>query len=314
MKNDNKYKEKPVVQVLMSTYNGEKYLKRQIESIIKQECVICNVIIRDDGSTDETKNVLEECANLYPGKIEYYLCENIGYKKSFLKLLEYAQEADYYAFADQDDVWNKDKVILAIEKLENINEKVKLYVSNVRVTNEKMEEIGFSNLQNMPNRLEALFTRTRFAGCTFVYSQELLRLCLPYTRLEYKEREMPDHDFLLAAIAYSVGEVYIDFESHLNHVRHKTSVTSGGNGIIKRIKIELYNIFIRRNVRLHMAQLIVTNNDISIKEKEEKFLREVLNYKNNLFCKLQLIFNPKLTCGIKICDLETKFKILIGRF
>lgn len=311
--NDN-CKNKPVVQVLLSTYNGEKYLKKQIESILEQDNVNCNIVVRDDGSTDGTKEVLEECINLYPEKIKYYLCENLGYKKSFLKLLEYAKEADYYAFSDQDDIWDKDKISCAIDKLKNLNEKVKLYVSNVRIIDKKNNKISYSNLQSMPNSLESLFTRVRIAGCTYVFSKDLLKSCLSYTRLAYEDREMPSHDFLLAAIAYSLGEVYVDCESYINHIRHKTSVTSGGNGIIKRCKSEYYNIFVNRNIRLHVAQLIISNNNFQLKKREEFFLMQVLNYKNNLFCKFKLLNNPKLTCGIKICDLIAKLKILIGRF
>ena len=82
------------------------YLKEQLDSILNQEQVDLTLLIRDDGSTDGTVNILKEYENLH-GNIKWYSGTNLGCGKSFFQLVLDAPESDYYAFADQDDVWTR---------------------------------------------------------------------------------------------------------------------------------------------------------------------------------------------------------------
>ena len=95
--------DKPKVLVLMSTYNGAIFLKEQLDSILNQEDVNVELLIRDDGSTDSTKFILKEYEN-YPNCTIVY-GNNIGASNSFLWLLENCGKSDYYSFSDQDDIW-----------------------------------------------------------------------------------------------------------------------------------------------------------------------------------------------------------------
>ena len=90
--------------ILMSTYNGEKYLSEQLNSLLLQENVNIKILIRDDGSTDNTHKILNFYSSNYPN-ISWYTGENKGPALSFMDLLFNAPESDYYAFCDQDDVW-----------------------------------------------------------------------------------------------------------------------------------------------------------------------------------------------------------------
>ena len=96
------------VVVLLSTYNGEKFLEEQLRSLQGQIGVDVTVLVRDDGSTDNTHAILDEWSK--NGFLSWYTGPNLGPAKSFLDLLCNAPDADYYAFCDQDDVWHKDKV------------------------------------------------------------------------------------------------------------------------------------------------------------------------------------------------------------
>ena len=95
--------------ILMATYNGEKYIKEQIESILNQdtEDFDFTLIIRDDGSTDNTKNIIREYVDR--GKIIFIEGQNKGAARGFISLLCDNQGYDYYAFSDQDDVGNHNK-------------------------------------------------------------------------------------------------------------------------------------------------------------------------------------------------------------
>ncbi|MCM1262991.1 MAG: glycosyltransferase [Butyrivibrio sp.] len=307
-------KQLKTVGVLLSTYNGESTLKRQVDSIFKQKDVNIQIFIRDDGSCDNTCSVINKLCEEYKGKINYIIEENIGYKKSFLKLTSLIGKCDYYCFADQDDIWEEEKLYNAITALENINDPIKLYTSSVKLVNQDLNSIGFNNISNMPNKLEALFTRGRLAGCTFVFSLEVLRLTIELARVNYENNQMPSHDFLVAALAFSCGTVYMDQNSYIKHIRYKDSVTCGKNGLLKRIKGEIYGIFFYKNICLHMAQMLMEYNIPYLHSELIPYLESVVNYKKTIKNRVNLLKNSEMTCGIKVCDWETKFKILIGTF
>ena len=91
------------VQVLLSTYNGEKYIKEQIESILNQEGVEVSLLIRDDGSSDRTIEIVKKISE-QNNNIILFKGQNMGPARSFMDLVKKSDEVDYYAFADQDDV------------------------------------------------------------------------------------------------------------------------------------------------------------------------------------------------------------------
>ena len=104
--------EKPTVVVLMSTYNGAAHLEEQIESIINQEDVNVRLIIRDDGSKDDTVALAKKYTD------EVIEGSNLGYRYSFLELIRNAPDADYYALSDQDDIWKPQKLVSATKMIE----------------------------------------------------------------------------------------------------------------------------------------------------------------------------------------------------
>ena len=95
----------------MSTYNGEKYLSQQIDSILNQKEIDVHLFIRDDGSYDNTWKLLEEYKQKYE-KINIISAKNVGVGNSFMNLLYSVPNIyDYYAFSDQDDIWEPNKII-----------------------------------------------------------------------------------------------------------------------------------------------------------------------------------------------------------
>ena len=108
------------VQVLLSTYNGETYLKQQLDSILNQKNVAVKLFVRDDGSSDGTVDILRAYAALHDNIC--YLCgENCGVVASFFRLFELSDpDVDFYALSDQDDVWDEDKLSIACQKLEQM--------------------------------------------------------------------------------------------------------------------------------------------------------------------------------------------------
>ena len=130
--------------VLMSTYNGHAYLREQVLSILRQQCSAeVKLRIRDDGSTDDTCEQIMKLSATFPGRIELFRGENIGYNASFFALMEDAEGYDYYALSDQDDVWQPDKLQRALSFLEKEDASVPLlYACTSVVTDKKLKPIG----------------------------------------------------------------------------------------------------------------------------------------------------------------------------
>ena len=138
------------IYILLSTYNGEKYLKEQLDSLFSQSYKDFKLIVRDDGSNDKTLDILKKYdIELLPS------FGNLGVKKSFEKLLKYASEnneAKYFMFCDQDDVWKSDKIEKTLKKmqeLENLygNNMPLLIHTDLEVVNENLKTINHSMWQ-----------------------------------------------------------------------------------------------------------------------------------------------------------------------
>ena len=118
------------VAIIMSTYNGEKYIQEQLDSLINQTYKNIEIYIRDDGSKDNTINIIKDYISKNDN-ISLVEGENIGFINSFFELLNMCDDADYYAYCDQDDVWMDDKISRAVSFLSNTDkDKPALYFSN----------------------------------------------------------------------------------------------------------------------------------------------------------------------------------------
>lgn len=300
------------IDVLISTYNGAKYIKEQIDSIMQQEKVDVSITIRDDGSKDNTISVIEEIQKEYPNKIRLIKGENIGYKESFAMLLGLAREdADYYAFSDQDDVWKKEKLYVGIEKLQDGYE---LYVSSIENVDENLNYISINDFTNGIQSLKSDFIRHRFSGCTMIFTTKVRKSACNVMKNKEENQKMPSHDFIISSVSYLLGNVYVDKNTYILHRRIADSLTSRGKGLINRIRIEYKVVFKDKYECSTMAKMLLKSKFNIIKEDDRVFLMNVKACDKGIKNKLKLIKFSNFSTGIKICDIETKFKILIGNY
>lgn len=171
-----------MIHILLSTYNGERYLKEQLDSIIAQTYTDWRLFVRDDGSTDDTQRIAEQYAEkddririIDNGKA------NIGAMRSFEYLLAQCGGADYYAFADQDDVWRSDKLALsldAIQQAEKVHPNKPIVVhTDLKVVDEQLHEVAPSFWRYSNIRPDLLDTHIRYmaicnsvTGCTMLFN------------------------------------------------------------------------------------------------------------------------------------------------
>ncbi len=207
------------VNVLISTYNGEKYLEQQINSVLNQDYPIINIYIRDDGSTDNTVNILEK----YSKYNNVHICygENIGFLYSFKKLLEMSELGDLWAFCDQDDIWYKDKIRRAVEWFDSNNDTIPiLYHCSY------FEFFDFKKEKNLYYRdisaydFKRSITENIFSGFASVINSQMRNAMLKgnWDNIDY-------HDCWMTMIATAFGKFYFDKYIGAEHRRMKNSVS-----------------------------------------------------------------------------------------
>ena len=167
-----------MVQILLSTYNGTKYLKPLMESLLAQHYPHIEILVRDDGSNDGTVDLLQEYAAAHTN-IKVMPGVSLGFVKSFFKLIELSSPtADYIALCDQDDVWLQGKVSRAVEFLSRYTrETPALYCSRLAVADENLRLLGYTKIPRKGLSFRnALVECPQGLGCTIFFNQPSRRL------------------------------------------------------------------------------------------------------------------------------------------
>ena len=248
---------------------------------------------------------------LYPQKIDVIIGDNIGYKRSFLALLSYAKDADYYAFADQDDIWDDRKLSCALNL---ICSKTKvLYVSNLTICTPDLRVIGRTSFSQENSSIYSEFVRHRYAGCTYVFDAQLKMIISVFANLNLPVEYMPSHDCLIARCAYACGDVVVDSNAYIKHIRYDHSVTTRGNNLLERIKIELRGL--KTPFMSSMtARIMLDKIPKYITHDSNIFLKQIVLYRQSFISWMSLLFNNKMTCGILMCNVLCKLKILMRTY
>lgn len=297
------------VLVLMSTYNGEKFIREQLESILTQKDVELRVLIRDDGSTDKTVDIIKEFKD-NNGNIKIIEGENIGYKRSFLWLLDNSETSDYYAFADQDDVWLNDKLITAVEKLEKENSKKPLlYTSALQRVDENLRPLSIQSFPGLKLTLYSEFVRHRFAGCTYVFNNALKNVCKGTSDIN---NFYYSHDSWVSLMCWSSGgQIIYDATPHILFRRYGDNVSADNSTGVSRLRHEFEFLSKKKHMRSSISKIILTHYNECItsearqlftwasKSKKWKYRRKILNDKH-------------MDCGISAGNWLFKICVAIG--
>ena len=299
--------------VVMSTYNGEKYLNGQIESILNQERVNLTLVIRDDGSKDKTPEIIKEYAEKDSRIIPIY-GENIGFRKSFFNTLKdnVSDEYDYYAFADQDDVWMPDKLAVAVRKLEEIPDSIKMYSSSLNVVDQNLNPMYVNSFDHLMISYGSALSRQRLAGCTMVFDGAVANLCKKYDMDKFKN-DLISHDGAVYYICLACGgKIIFDEKSYIYFRRHTGTVTEHGQGLVKRI-MSVTDIFGKnRNLRLEQAKSILKVYEKDMPNGIRELSNKIVNYKQNLNNRVRLAFDKRIKCGIIPIDVIYCIAIMAG--
>jgi len=197
---------KPSVAVLMCTYQGERFLEEQLDSIFRQQGVVIQLWISDDGSTDATLNILQEYKKNSDIELTVISGPQQGFAKNFLSLTCRSEiKADYYAYSDQDDIWEPDKLSRAITLIKNEPEsKPVLYCSRTKLINEAGQELGLSPLFKKPPCFANALVQNIGGGNTMVMNNPAHGLLLKVGVLE-----VVSHDWWTYMLISGAGGIVI---------------------------------------------------------------------------------------------------------
>lgn len=227
------------ISVCMATYNGEKYIKEQLESILCQLGENDEVIISDDGSTDNTKSIIESFKDK---RIKFFTNNGVkGVVSNFENSLN-KSSGDYIFLADQDDVWNKgkvDKVMCELQKYDLVLTDAYVVDSEGSIINNSFFELNGSQKGFFKNII-----KNSYLGCAMAFNRKTLEACLPLPS------NIPMHDWWIGLVAETHGRVVHLDEKFINHRRHSNNTSFTG-------EISQYSFFKKIYFRLIITFKII---------------------------------------------------------
>lgn len=255
------------VDILIATYNGEKFLSEQLQSILEQTHQNIRIIVRDDNSADGTRQLIETFCRNHPNKITLLPRDkNLGIKGNFSALMEQA-DADYVMLSDQDDKWMPDKVEKTLKKMLEVEKKRPsgcpiLIHSDLVVVDKDLKTLEpsfwcHSNLRPKScSALNRLLVQNIVTGCTAMINKPLLKLALPIP----KEAVM--HDWWLGLVAAAFGCIDLINESTVLYRQHGNNAVGAkkiGNSVLSLFesgKLQAYRRDFAKNEQENLKQAV----------------------------------------------------------
>lgn len=281
------------VVVLMSTYNGAAFLREQIDSILRQEGVGVHLVVRDDGSTDATCSILDEYAAR--GQVVWTKGQNVGPAKSFMALLADAPSSPFYAFADQDDIWQPEKLRKAIERILH-HDSPALYVSQTQLVDAELNPLPTPQLT--PRLTFGESQIYAFAsGCTMVMNDRLRCFVVGHT-----PSTMPMlHDFWVYTLAQGIGaSIEFDKVSHILYRQHGGNAVGLGTSFVNEWKQRFRRIFLKRMAeRSRNTQILYDTIGSEMTPENALMAKRLIEAKTSTAKRLRLFLDSRFRCGDK---------------
>jgi len=221
------------VAVLMGTYNGAAFIEKQLQSVKDQELKNWSLWVSDDGSEDDTRSITERVFSGAENSCTLLAGPQKGFSENFKSLIgNPAIEADFYAFADQDDMWHPAKLLRAVEYLQSLPEEVPaLYCTRTRLIDEHDQVLGLSPLNAKRPGFPNALLQNIASGNTMVFNAAARQLFL-------KILDLPviAHDWALYLIVSACGgNIFFDPEPSVLYRQHKANVIGNGMNLTQRV-------------------------------------------------------------------------------
>lgn len=298
------------IQILLSTYNGEQYISEQLDSYLSLDNYAdVKVLVRDDGSTDTTREILERYRDAYG--FEVIFGENIGLNASLHELLLRAdRECEYFAFSDQDDVWLPNKLSRAVSALSEHSGEYVLYCACSTLVDEALQPTGHTLIPKKPPSFYNAMVQNVAIGHTQVFGRGILELlCREFS----SDMVITDHwSYLLSS---GVGEViYDDCETTL-YRQHGNNVIGYGHGFVSTLSTRIKRVLKgkpKENTR-QLTAFLLCYSDV-IKEEYRAELEKFLSSQKNVFKRFVYFFKTRAYRQTALETLIFRLMYLFGRY
>lgn len=297
------------VAVLLSSYNGEKYIGKQIESIVRQNYPNVELYIRDDGSTDGTLDIINRYVLNYENVHLIQGDHNLGYPDCFYALTDDENiQADYYAFADQDDYWLRNKIKRAVEVLEQQDgSKPCSYYAGYMICNEGLK----AQKESRTKKRSLKFSESLFEVCGLEFTQVVNAKAMEVIR-QYKPMRVKARGTWMSPLLTGLGSVVYDNYCCAYYRRHESAVTNSDTGLfgiwIWRIKEFFNGGFAEYSALLEDIQNVFGKQ---LQQPDQKTLK-VFTAKRSIGNQLRKIFYGKRLRSNWIDELALRLIFVLG--
>ncbi|MDR0872760.1 MAG: glycosyltransferase family 2 protein [Prevotellaceae bacterium] len=275
-----------MIDILLSTYNGTKYLQEQIDSLLNQSFTDWNLLIRDDGSIDNTLDIIDDYCQKYPDKIKKLSDTNgnVGVIRSFEILLQHSI-SDYIMFCDQDDVWLPDKISLSIQKIKQMEQKagnIPLLVhtdlmvvdKDLKIIAASLWKLGCIRPEILDKNIYYMGMCNSVTGCTLIMNRQAKEKSLPFPK------NILMHDAWIALSVMKKGKIDYIVEPTVQYRQHGSNVYGA----------EEYKFSLKDKL-LRIKNTI--NNNLNLYHKSHPFVYKnfayFLYHKIKYFCIIHII-------------------------
>lgn len=271
----------PLVVICMSTYNGSRFLPAQLDSIIAQRYSNWQLLIHDDGSTDDTVSIIENYCRRDNRIMLSGDSQHLGVKQAFLSLC-LKKDADFYMFSDQDDIWNSNKIEILLKEVEKYDKSIPVLIHGDYQTIDAQNKKNNGFLSGYNNTdFRSLILKNNVTGCTCLFNRSLKNyINKKLNSIDYSKIIM--HDWWLAILASAFGKVVHIDEKTVLYRQHENNVIGAVEQQDKSNIQRLKYIFNLRNSNLKAICIQATMFLQLYKDDLDAEQIDVLNFYNGL--------------------------------
>lgn len=295
------------INVLLSAYNGDRFLHEQIESILQQIHPDIELFVRDDGSSDTTLSILKKYQDA--GKLSFVAGKNVGVKRSFDLLLREVSDANYYAFCDQDDVWMNHKLQRAIDRIsEHPQSEPVLYFTTTRLVDSELQPLHqvFPPIHRKASFGNALVQNV-VTGCTAVFNHAARKLLMS---------KNPDwnnilmHDWWLYLVISAHGQVIFDSQPSVHYRQHGHNQVGTQNVTLsKRLGRFWRN---ERKITTQVKEFYAQYQE-SLSDNHREMLEKFLRKDKHFMVRLELALKGEVYRQRRLDNILFKFLLILNR-
>lgn len=295
--------------ILLSTYNGSRFLRQQLDSLYAQTYPNITILVRDDASMDNTREVLS--AEQAKGRIQQVESDcNLGVTASFFELLQVTAKTDtgYLAFCDQDDIWFPDKVERAVSALSLYSESPALYCSRLAIVDEELSELSLSTIPQKTGFGNALVENIA-VGCTMVLNRAAIDILC--------QKRLPDevyiHDWWCYLVISCFGRIIYDDEPSIQYRQHHNNAIGAASSFAGELQRKAKRFV---NGRRWISEQVDTFNELfgdQLPPKQRELIELFIKGKSSLWHRVLLACSNKIWRQKFIDNVILRIVILFNR-